>query len=74
MGMPFPTMIGLLGERDQILIPWAWAVNAFTSVVASVLTVLFAMRFGFTAVLYLGAVFYLVSLLFYLTRIRTQTD
>jgi len=74
MGMPFPTMIGLLGGRDQILIPWAWAVNAFTSVAASVLTVLFAMRFGFTTVMYLGAVFYLVSLLFYLARIRTQTD
>jgi SAM-dependent methyltransferase len=69
MGMPFPTMIGLLGGRDQILIPWAWAVNAFTSVAASVLTVLFAMRFGFTAVMYLGAAFYLVSLFFYLNRI-----
>jgi hypothetical protein len=74
MGMPFPTMIRLLGGRDPVLIPWAWAVNAFTSVAASVLTVLFAMRFGFTTVMYLGAVFYLVSLLFYLTRIRTQTD
>jgi spermidine synthase len=74
MGMPFPTMIGLLGDRDQILIPWAWAVNAFTSVAASVLTVLFAMQFGFTTVMYLGAVFYLVSLLFYLARIRTQID
>ena len=72
MGMPFPTMIGLLGDRDQILIPWAWAVNAFTSVAVSVLTVLFAMRFGFTTVMYLGAGFYLVSVCFYLTRVHKQ--
>ena len=74
MGMPFPVMIRLLGERGQNLISWAWAVNAFTSVAASVIAVLFAMRLGFTNVMYLGAVFYLVSLFFYLMRIRVQAD
>jgi spermidine synthase len=72
MGMPFPTMIGLMRGQDEVLIPWAWAINAFTSVAASVLTVLFAMRYGFTMVMYLGAAFYVVALLFYLQRIATS--
>ncbi|MFQ5510878.1 MAG: hypothetical protein ACE5EO_03415 [Candidatus Krumholzibacteriia bacterium] len=70
MGMPFPTMIRLLQGDDEVLIPWAWAINAFTSVAASVLTVLFAMRFGFTVVMYVGALVYIVALTFFLLRIR----
>ena len=71
MGMPFPTMIRLL-ENDEALIPWAWAINAFTSVAASVVTVLVALRFGFTSVMFLGAAFYVVALLFFLARIRLE--
>jgi len=70
MGMPFPTMIRLLGEGDEVLIPWAWAINAFTSVAASVLSVLFATQAGFSVVLYLGGVFYVAALFFFLMRIR----
>ena len=70
MGMPFPTMIRLMGARDDALIPWAWAVNAFTSVAASVLTILFAIHFGFSVVLYFGIASYLVALGFYILRTR----
>ena len=68
MGMPFPTMIRLLQGDDKALIPWAWAVNAFTSVAASVMTVLIAMQMGFSSVMYIGVVFYIVAFLFYLLR------
>ncbi|MCZ6766928.1 MAG: hypothetical protein O7D32_08345 [bacterium] len=27
MGMPFPSMMRLLGKGDEALIPWAWAIS-----------------------------------------------
>lgn len=55
MGMPFPLGIGYLERSGQkTVIPWAWAVNGSTSVVAAILTVMVAMEIGFTAV-FVGA-------------------
>src|SRR5262245_59403950 len=42
-------------------VAWAWAVNGFCSVVASVLATILAMSFGFHAVLALAAVVYAVG-------------
>ena len=39
MGFPFPTGIRLLDSGAKNLIPWAWATNAFSSVVGSILVV-----------------------------------
>lgn len=61
MGIPLPLMIARL-PRLSPLIPWAWAANAFASVVGSVGTVMLAMVFGFTTVLLLAAIAYLVAL------------
>jgi SAM-dependent methyltransferase len=69
MGMPFPTFVRSMRGEDTALIPWGWAINSFTSVAASVLTVLFAMRFGFTAVMFLGAAAYISALVLFLHRV-----
>lgn len=68
MGMPFPTMIRSLSGAERPIIPWAWAINAFSSVLASVLAILVAMWLGFASLLQLGAVCYLVALLVYSRR------
>lgn len=51
MGMPFP--LGLRHARSVAgpLLPWAFGVNGGASVVASVVAILFAMEYGFAAVL-----------------------
>lgn len=67
MGMPFPTMIRFLGRENGLLVPWAWAINAFTSVVGSVLATLLAMKFGFSAVIVVGGGFYLVAGVIFIT-------
>ncbi|HET6277987.1 MAG TPA: hypothetical protein VFG08_04310 [Candidatus Polarisedimenticolia bacterium] len=69
MGMPFPTMVRMMQGKEEMLIPWAWAINAFTSVAASTLAVLFAMQVGFSIVLFLGTAAYLASLLFFAARL-----
>ena len=58
MGFPFPLGLAWLEKSGSSLIPWAWAVNGCTSVVAAVLAAILTLSFGFNMVLLLGAVFY----------------
>jgi hypothetical protein len=67
MGVPFPAGIRSM-KREQVIgqdndaqggsIPWVWAVNGASSVVASILSALLALTFGFSWVLRLGALCY----------------
>ncbi len=68
MGMPFPTMLGRLSAAEAPLIPWAWAVNSLTSVAGSVITVLLAMKFGFTATMLVGGAVYVGALILFRRR------
>ena len=61
MGIPFPTGLKILGEKDAVLIPWAWAINGCFSVLAPVLTIMLAMIFGFRIVLWFGASVYVMA-------------
>jgi hypothetical protein len=60
MGMPFPLA---LRELDAPLVPWAWGINGCASVASPVLATLLAVDLGFTAVLGVALVFYVVTLL-----------
>jgi len=61
MGFPFPTGIRLLEKQNKKLIPWAWAINAFSSVINSVAALLIAFFTGYMFVLSLAAAGYLIS-------------
>jgi hypothetical protein len=58
MGIPFPDGLAWLRERAPGLIPWAWAVNGCTSVLASVLAAMIALSVGFSWVLAAAALAY----------------
>jgi hypothetical protein len=58
MGIPFPAGIRLIKPAQDLSIPWIWAVNGAASVVASILSALLALTFGFSWVLRLGALCY----------------
>ncbi len=64
MGFPFPTGIRLLMKTDQGTIPWAWATNAFSSVVNSISALMLAFWAGYNLVLFLAAGAYLLTLPF----------
>jgi hypothetical protein len=55
MGLPFPLGLAWLERDTPTWIPWAWAVNGCTSVVASVLAAILSLSYGFSVVLLLGA-------------------
>jgi ABC-type multidrug transport system fused ATPase/permease subunit len=61
LGMPFPLGLAAVGARAASLVPWAWGVNGFASVVATLLASLLAIHFGYTAVLLLAAALYAVA-------------
>jgi len=64
MGFPFPTGIRLLGKKEKRLIPWAWASNAFSSVINSIFALMIAFWGGYNFVLMLAAGGYLLALPF----------
>ena len=79
MGMPFPTGLRALAslaapefpsaeksEAKQNAVEWAWAMNAASSVLGSVLAMVIAIQFGLNVTLACGAVAYLLA--FSLTR------
>jgi hypothetical protein len=75
MGMPFPTGLRALasipapefpaadGEVQENAVEWAWAMNAGSSVLGSVLAMVIAIQFGLNVTLACGAVAYLIAIL-----------
>ncbi len=76
MGMPFPTGLRALAARSVTespvpladdsggnLVEWAWAMNAASSVLGSVLAIVIAIQWGLNITLATGAAAYLAALL-----------
>lgn len=58
MGMPFPLGLASVAGRAEMLLPWAWGINGFASVVAAILASVLAIHLGFNAVVLLAVLFY----------------
>ena len=63
LGMPFPVSVRIAGRNLPGVIPWGWAVNAYATVVGSVLSVILAMAYGFSIVYVLAAGAYALAFL-----------
>ena len=72
MGMPFPTGLRQIAtetapatsqQSNRSTIEWAWAMNAASSVLGSVLAMVVAIQFGLSAALAGGATAYLAAML-----------
>lgn len=61
MGIPFASGLRYLESEHPRFIPWAWGINGITSVMASILAIILAMRFGFVAVVAIGGLVYLAG-------------
>ena len=85
MGMPFPSGLralthGATAEDREALrhgaVEWAWAMNAASSILGSVLAMVLAIQFGLSATLACGAAAYVLALLLLTTfgkALATQT-
>lgn len=63
MGMPFPSGLRRLEQRHPPSLRWAWSLNAASSVMGSVVSVMLAIYVGLLATLLIGGAFYLIALL-----------
>ncbi|HWQ15641.1 MAG TPA: hypothetical protein VNL77_22765 [Roseiflexaceae bacterium] len=63
MGLPFAGGLRVVETQRPGLVPWAWAINGCASVMSAVLATLLALSWGFSAVLWCGALAYGVALI-----------
>jgi hypothetical protein len=62
LGMFFPLGIKLIHQVNPRMVPWAWSVNAMSSVVSTIGAILIAMCLGFKFVSYLSILVYLFGI------------
>jgi spermidine synthase len=62
MGMPFPLAITSLKQNHSELIPWAWGINGYASVISAGSATIIAIQFGFTALLMFAVLLYIIAL------------
>ena len=63
MGLPFPLALAQVRRFAADLVPWAWGVNGYASVISASLATLIAIHFGYTVVILSAALIYLLALL-----------
>ena len=61
MGWLFPIGITTLEKNGRGVLPWAWGINGFASVLAAPLAVMLSMSFGFTTVLFIALILYTIA-------------
>jgi len=73
MGMPFPLALRILHPSAAGIVPWAWALNGWMSVVASLATVLVSRVWGYSFAFTIALVAYALALALagQLSKIRT---
>lgn len=62
MGMPFPLGLTRVARTAASLLPWAWAINGCASVVSAVLATLVAVHGGFSLVVAIALLLYVIAL------------
>ncbi|MGZ8143563.1 MAG: spermine/spermidine synthase domain-containing protein [Methylosarcina sp.] len=61
MGMPFPLGLTRMNRLNQAMIPWAWGINGFASVISAMLATLIAMHWGFNILILSAVGLYLLA-------------
>ncbi|MGH9524716.1 MAG: hypothetical protein ACRD3E_19510 [Terriglobales bacterium] len=72
MGMPFQTGLRALARREDNTIEWAWALNAASSVLGSVLAMVVAIQWGLNVTLACASAAYVLALLLGRTLTRAR--
>ncbi len=60
LGMLFPQGLKKLGVQEQGMIPWAWGLNGYMSIVGSALSITLSRLIGFSSLMLIAAVLYFI--------------
>lgn len=72
MGMPFSAGLAKIKKENISLVPWAWGINGFASVISALLGTLLAILIGFTKVLTISLLLYFFAGLLFRNLYRKQ--
>lgn len=61
LGAPFPLGLRLAAQKSQALVPWAWGINGFFTVLGSICALILGMAFGFRMVLAIAGACYILA-------------
>jgi SAM-dependent methyltransferase len=61
MGMPFPLGLQRIASLSPELVPWAWGINGFASVISASLATLIAIHYGFNVLILTAVGLYLLA-------------
>ena len=61
MGFPFPLGLRFVSGNNKKGVPWAWAINSFTSVISASMAILLAVAFGYKTIFFIASLAYLLS-------------
>lgn len=62
LGIPFPVGVRLVAQTHPALVPWAWGVNGFFTVIGTVVGLMLAMTYGFTVAVGVAAGCYVAAM------------
>jgi hypothetical protein len=71
MGFMMPSGIRAVSEVESS-IPWLWSINGIFSVVASFISIYVSIIYGFNAVLWISAFFYIVGTVFFCFKLTVR--
>lgn len=74
MGQLFPQGLVRVGQDDNRLIPWAWAINSTSSTIFVGVAYLLSYPLGFNSLILLGAVFYAVIVFLPLASVSRRDE
>ncbi|MCK4973873.1 MAG: hypothetical protein KAR81_01350, partial [Sulfurimonas sp.] len=74
MGIPFPMGLSQLGKDSPSLIPWGWGVNGCASVISAIGASLISIHFGFSSLIIMALIFYLITFLFFPEKISSKIE
>ncbi len=60
MGIPFPSGLQLVSDRYAAMVPWAWGINGFASVMGASLATFTAIHLGFRVLVWSAALLYIL--------------
>ncbi|MEK6756047.1 MAG: hypothetical protein AABZ02_07840 [Bacteroidota bacterium] len=70
MGFPFPLGLKAISQQSSSLVPYAWGVNGYCSVMSASMAVLLAIELGFVVLFILSILMYSLAALFSTARAR----
>ncbi len=68
LGLPCPTGLRVVANEAPVLVPWAWGVNGLCTVIGTTVALILGMAFGFTVVLMMAGLCYMIALVAMMRR------